>query len=41
MDEELAWRQLYPSYSTFFREDEVEYDPYEEAEQRWEMEDER
>lgn len=39
MEEERAWRQLYPLYDAFCREDEVEYDPYAEAEARWEAQD--
>lgn len=41
MDEDAILRAQHPLYQAFCREDEVEYDPYEGAEQRWEMEDER
>lgn len=43
MDEDTMLRQCHTLYDAFCREeeDDFEYDPYEEAEARWEMENER
>lgn len=41
MNEDTMLRQCHTLYDAFCWEDEVEYDPYEEAEARWEMENER